>query len=227
MAWSEACWDTLIDELPPVTTSAVRDQLTDWDGCITKLEAAVGRGDGRRSQAKGGESAEDGQGGPPRRQSPTSPGNANGSRATGINVPIVRRILANVPTYMICDDHEITDDWNLTQEWRNRVLGTNLGTDDPAQRARRLRRLPGVGQRPDGLGQGRQQEAPRQRRQAVRVRHCRRPGPRPDRRSDRQRRGRPGQGDVELLDRLRSPPRRRARHAQPSPVVRATSRPGC
>jgi hypothetical protein len=26
-------------------------------------------------------------------------------------VPKVRRLLANVPTYMICDDHDVTDDW--------------------------------------------------------------------------------------------------------------------
>src|SRR5262249_28924570 len=29
-------------------------------------------------------------------------------------VPRVRRLLANVPTYMICDDHDVTDDWFMT-----------------------------------------------------------------------------------------------------------------
>lgn len=33
----------------------------------------------------------------------------------------VRRLLANVPTYMMFDDHDVTDDWNLTQEWSTRV----------------------------------------------------------------------------------------------------------
>lgn len=28
-----------------------------------------------------------------------------------------RRVLANIPTYMSFDDHEITDDWNLDDEW--------------------------------------------------------------------------------------------------------------
>jgi peptidoglycan hydrolase-like protein with peptidoglycan-binding domain len=28
-----------------------------------------------------------------------------------------RRVLANVATYMIFDDHEITDDWNISEEW--------------------------------------------------------------------------------------------------------------
>ena len=43
------------------------------------------------------------------------------------NVWKVRRALASIPTYAICDDHEVTDDWFLTQAWRNRVLGNSLG----------------------------------------------------------------------------------------------------
>lgn len=39
----------------------------------------------------------------------------------------VRRVLANVPVYMIFDDHEVTDDWYLTQEWKTRVLGSPMG----------------------------------------------------------------------------------------------------
>jgi hypothetical protein len=34
---------------------------------------------------------------------------------------VVRRILANIPTYMMFDDHDITDDWNITREWNERV----------------------------------------------------------------------------------------------------------
>ena len=29
----------------------------------------------------------------------------------------MRRVLANVPTYMILDDHDVSDDWNLDQAW--------------------------------------------------------------------------------------------------------------
>ena len=36
-------------------------------------------------------------------------------------LPAIRRILANIPTYMIFDDHEITDDWNLTPQWKTLV----------------------------------------------------------------------------------------------------------
>lgn len=37
-------------------------------------------------------------------------------------LPRVRRALANLPTYMIMDDHEVTDDWNLNGEWHRRAL---------------------------------------------------------------------------------------------------------
>jgi hypothetical protein len=39
----------------------------------------------------------------------------------------VQRALANVPTYMIFDDHDVTDDWNLSPLWRDRVMTTSLG----------------------------------------------------------------------------------------------------
>ncbi|MFB2968443.1 PhoD-like phosphatase [Aerosakkonema sp. BLCC-F183] len=39
----------------------------------------------------------------------------------------IRRSLANIPTYMICDDHDISDDWYLNREWCNRVLSKPLG----------------------------------------------------------------------------------------------------
>ncbi len=32
-------------------------------------------------------------------------------------VQACRRVMANTATYMLCDDHEITDDWNLDQTW--------------------------------------------------------------------------------------------------------------
>ena len=42
-------------------------------------------------------------------------------------LPKVRRAMANVPTYMIFDDHDVTDDWNLNPLWRDRVMTTALG----------------------------------------------------------------------------------------------------
>lgn len=47
----------------------------------------------------------------------------------------VQRLLAHVPTYMIFDDHDVTDDWNLTAQWEQaayqdplakRIIGNTL-----------------------------------------------------------------------------------------------------
>ncbi|HKG93214.1 MAG TPA: hypothetical protein VKA84_15015 [Gemmatimonadaceae bacterium] len=43
-------------------------------------------------------------------------------------LPKVRRALANIPTYMMFDDHEITDDWFLNPTWRDRVLASPFGS---------------------------------------------------------------------------------------------------
>jgi hypothetical protein len=42
-------------------------------------------------------------------------------------IPAVRRLFANLPTYMIFDDHDVTDDWNLTAGWRDRVQASPSG----------------------------------------------------------------------------------------------------
>ncbi|WP_026967792.1 hypothetical protein [Algoriphagus terrigena] len=44
-------------------------------------------------------------------------------------LPEVSRVLANVPTYMIMDDHEVTDDWAITKRWNNQVLSKPFGRD--------------------------------------------------------------------------------------------------
>jgi hypothetical protein len=38
-------------------------------------------------------------------------------------LPQVQRLLAHLPTYMIFDDHDITDDWNLTAAWEEAAYG--------------------------------------------------------------------------------------------------------
>lgn len=48
--------------------------------------------------------------------------------------PKVRRALANVPTYMIFDDHDVTDDWNLNPVWCERVLKADGGGKAPLGR---------------------------------------------------------------------------------------------
>ncbi|TSI05085.1 alkaline phosphatase D family protein [Lysinibacillus sp. BW-2-10] len=39
----------------------------------------------------------------------------------------IRRLLANIPTYMIFDDHDITDDWNINAEWKATVQKSPIG----------------------------------------------------------------------------------------------------
>lgn len=43
------------------------------------------------------------------------------------NLPNVRKALANVPTYMIFDDHDVTDDWFLRGKWTKGVVGKKMG----------------------------------------------------------------------------------------------------
>lgn len=50
-------------------------------------------------------------------------------RAFHKNLPVVQRVLANVPTFMILDDHDVTDDFFLNPVWRDRVLTRQLGQD--------------------------------------------------------------------------------------------------
>jgi hypothetical protein len=42
-------------------------------------------------------------------------------------VPRVRRLMANIPTYMICDDHDVTDDWFLSGSIRTNTLSSGFG----------------------------------------------------------------------------------------------------
>ncbi|MBM6618933.1 hypothetical protein [Bacillus suaedaesalsae] len=49
-------------------------------------------------------------------------------QSTITNFTNVRRLLANTPTYMIFDDHDITDDWNLSADWETHVSESPLGS---------------------------------------------------------------------------------------------------
>lgn len=40
-----------------------------------------------------------------------------------VDIAPARRIMANTPTAMIFDDHDITDDWNLTADWADSAYG--------------------------------------------------------------------------------------------------------
>ncbi|MEZ4466375.1 MAG: hypothetical protein R3F43_18455 [bacterium] len=43
------------------------------------------------------------------------------------SLPRVRRALAHIPTGMMFDDHEVTDDWNIRQSWVDGVGRSALG----------------------------------------------------------------------------------------------------
>lgn len=40
----------------------------------------------------------------------------------------IRRVLANIPTYMIVDDHDVTDDFYFDDEWKRKVLQSKSGS---------------------------------------------------------------------------------------------------
>jgi len=42
-------------------------------------------------------------------------------------LPDIRRLLANIATYMMFDDHDVTDDWNITHSWYDDVRQSPLG----------------------------------------------------------------------------------------------------
>ncbi len=41
-------------------------------------------------------------------------------------LPLFSQVVANIPTVMIFDDHDITDDWNLTADWEEHIYGNTV-----------------------------------------------------------------------------------------------------
>jgi hypothetical protein len=66
-------------------------------------------------------------------------------------LPAVRRVLANVPTYMMFDDHDVTDDWNLTGSWRERVRTSATGRRVVANALASFWAFQGWGNDPDDI----------------------------------------------------------------------------
>lgn len=107
--WSPRVWRALAtpDQVlrsPTAPASSVAPHLTQWDACAAEhgtTFAAMRRGafDDERERVEVFREA----------------------------VPKVARALANIATYMVFDDHEVTDDWNLNARWRNRAYSTPLG----------------------------------------------------------------------------------------------------
>jgi len=49
-------------------------------------------------------------------------------KETLLEVSAAETVMAHVPTYMIFDDHEVTDDWNIDTEWRANIKKKGGGT---------------------------------------------------------------------------------------------------
>lgn len=64
-------------------------------------------------------------------------------------IPIMRRVMANTPTYMIFDDHDVTDDWNLNLDWRKAVHGSPSGRRAVANALASFWAFQGWGNNPD------------------------------------------------------------------------------
>jgi hypothetical protein len=120
LAWSSRVWGPLAtpaDVYREKSDSDVADKLTDWEDCHhDKL--------GQPSLAAWKDKETTLQPGLP---TTTFERDAGRTVIYRNSVPKAARLLANCATYMICDDHEITDDWNQTKRWRNRVVSNPTG----------------------------------------------------------------------------------------------------
>lgn len=113
MAWSDVVWPHALPAptdiyppevfpggLAPLTDIAPLENNLPW--LIALARAYVGNGKAWQEQSSALMAVKDG-------------------------LPAVRRALANVPTYMMLDDHEVTDDWNFNRTWQLTVYGNPAG----------------------------------------------------------------------------------------------------
>ena len=127
--WSNAIWELEADGKPALATiddvysvpAAPLPQLWELHSCFEEADVAITRTDATKLKARFEELR-------------NKPDEIKGfDRATRTlndfydSLPRVRRALANVPTYMVVDDHDVTDDWNLGRAWRDRVFTAPLG----------------------------------------------------------------------------------------------------
>ncbi|HMN10511.1 MAG TPA: hypothetical protein PKC83_17170 [Gemmatimonadaceae bacterium] len=67
-------------------------------------------------------------------------------------LPAARRLMANCPTYMVFDDHDVTDDWNLSVRWKREVWAKELGRRVVANALMAYWLCQGYGNDPDAFG---------------------------------------------------------------------------
>jgi hypothetical protein len=112
--WSNVCWEDQLTQ-PPEQTALPPE------GAVSQIEPAVLRALFTTNAA--GETVA-----PPAYTAERYEEDLANLREFHRTLPKVRRALANVATYMVFDDHEITDDWFLNPTWRDRVLSSPLGS---------------------------------------------------------------------------------------------------
>ena len=148
--WSNAVWELEADGKPTLATiDEVYARAAD-DRCRSSGSCTACFDDGRRCDHahRPDDARSDRIDEHARRRRRSSKGFARATQTLTDfydSLPRVRRALANVPTYMVFDDHDVTDDWNLGRAWRDRVFTSPLGRRIITQRARRLRRASRTG----------------------------------------------------------------------------------
>jgi hypothetical protein len=120
LAWSSRTWRALAKPTDVYVTaagSAVADRLTDWEACHPNKLGQPSLDEWKKKETT------------------IQPGHVDTAFQRDVGrVEVYRgtvakaaRLLANCATYMIFDDHEVTDDWNQSKQWRNRVVTAPLG----------------------------------------------------------------------------------------------------
>ncbi len=124
LAWSPRAWRAIPTFEQSFVTTPAPDRGRSPRGSTSRGSAATGstpRNPRRRCSSNGRTS---------RRTSRASRASTEGparSPAYAAATPAVAQVLANTPTYMIFDDHEIADDWNLNGRWASRVYNREWG----------------------------------------------------------------------------------------------------
>ena len=127
--WSNTAWEmdgaeprlAKIDEIYALPAASPLPQLWDLHACFV---------DGPTRPRRTERNALDRELGKLRASASRIQGIQNHHDTLGVffqSLPRVRRALANIPTYMVFDDHDVTDDWNITRAWRDRVHTSPLG----------------------------------------------------------------------------------------------------
>lgn len=141
MVWSNACWPLpfdawpkILDVLPQVNTAALIvppdvEDAPDWNKLKPEDVGKTAKSESYK-ECKGKKDGELADCLQKNRRETLENRHAVKLQQLGrfyADLPKVRRTLANVPTYMIMDDHDATDDWNLNPIWVDRVNKTTLG----------------------------------------------------------------------------------------------------